>query len=147
MKKKICVLVLTFISIVSLFYANTIKVEADTVESMSYGDMIIRTARANGDTSTYLSLADTTVMYGNIENNFIEKFTSFYAPESWSASLGNNGDNAFAENWRIQSKNNIGVILEICFPKDAALPGVQHQKAALFQLDRYRLSHEAIADP
>lgn len=118
MKKIITIFLLAFVFTAGLLTFELTNAEADTPvvtsESISYGDMIIRTARAGGEAYTGLTLVDTNVKHGNVANNVINKFTTFTAPsDSWRATLGTEGDNAYAYNYKLFTLADDGVIAEI----------------------------------
>ena len=109
---------LTFCSLL-VNKANTVKAEDKVTETVSYTDMIVRTALNNGKMYTGGKLADYAIVHGKVSTNIINKFTTCIGnASSWTGSLGTTSDNAFATNGQINTLNDDGVIAKMTAKED-----------------------------
>ena len=90
------------------------EVPTKTEESVTLPDMVIFTAKQQGENWTGYELVDFGVKHGNVAQGNINKFTTYSIDEeAWSATLGSAGDNAYAEaHWKILTQKNDGFIFE-----------------------------------
>ena len=94
-------------------YDESIKPET-VIESVSFPDMVIFTAKQNGENCTGNKLVDFGVKHGNVANESINKFTTYTFDEAnWKGARGTEGDNAYTkENWQLHTQANDGFIFE-----------------------------------
>lgn len=110
MKKRL--LSVCFILALSFFNNNQreLKATAETSETIEYYEMIINTAKNNGNMVETLTLADYAVMHGDAKYDNVLPFTNYTSADN-TATLGLTTDDAHADvHWRIKSVHSDGVI-------------------------------------
>ena len=112
---------LGFLTFCSLLVNKTkiVNAEDKITETVTYTDMIVRTALNNGEMYTDGKLADYSIVHGKVSTNSINKFTTCIGnATSWTGSLGTSSDNAFATNGQINTLNDDGVIAKVTAKED-----------------------------
>ena len=109
---------LTFCSLI-VNKTNTVNAEDKITETVTYTDMIVRTALNNGEMYTDGKLADYSIVHGKVSTNSINKFTTCIGnAASWTGSLGTSSDDAYATNGQINTINDDGVIAMVTAKED-----------------------------
>ena len=83
---------------------NTVNAATPTTETASYQDMVVRTAMNQGGAYSG-TLVDYQIVHGNVANNNIQQFTTYVVGDSWTGSLGTEGDNAYCNHYKLFTQN------------------------------------------
>ena len=91
---------------------NTVNAATPTTETASYQDMVVRTAMNQGGAYSG-TLVDYQIVHGNVANNNIQQFSTYVVGDSWTGSLGTEGDDAYCSHYKLFTQNNDGIIAKV----------------------------------